>query len=162
MARYVPGVASAGTSPASFAPRAFRALNAWRFCAAFGVFASHLLFLRKDLALGPWYQSVLEAGTTGVTLFFVLSGFVLTHAYGERLARLDRAAAGRYMRARFARIWPLHALTTGVAVWLGGAALLKAHGWDLALSLAMVHAWLPLPGGVGVYNPISCLPPFIV
>ncbi len=44
-----------------------------------------------------------------VDLFFALSGFVLAHAYGSRL-RDGGISPGFFMRARFARLYPLYAL----------------------------------------------------
>lgn len=44
----------------------------------------------------------------GVGLFFVLSGFIMVYVYPE----LPTAAARRkFLRARFARVWPLHVVT---------------------------------------------------
>lgn len=52
-----------------------------------------------------------------VDYFFVLSGFVIAHSYGERLR--DRGVAvGRFMALRMGRIYPLH-----IAVLLGIIAL---------------------------------------
>jgi len=41
-----------------------------------------------------------------VDMFFALSGFVLCHAYGSRLNH--RADGLRFLKVRFARLWPLH------------------------------------------------------
>jgi peptidoglycan/LPS O-acetylase OafA/YrhL len=41
-----------------------------------------------------------------VDMFFVLSGFVLCHAYGQRLR--DGKEGIRFVVMRFARLWPLH------------------------------------------------------
>jgi peptidoglycan/LPS O-acetylase OafA/YrhL len=46
-----------------------------------------------------------------VDLFFLLSGFVMAHVYGSRLASNWRAAWSAFAVARFARIYPLFALT---------------------------------------------------
>lgn len=65
-----------------------------------------------------------------VDFFFMLSGFVLAHAYGDRLAE------GRlwdYLRARVVRLFPLIILGT-----LLGAAPYFANGRDPALLLRLV------------------------
>ena len=49
---------------------------------------------------------ILEHGSLGVDLFFVLSGFVLSHAHGAM--KLDFASYRTFLRDRFARIFPLH------------------------------------------------------
>jgi peptidoglycan/LPS O-acetylase OafA/YrhL len=56
-----------------------------------------------------------------VDFFFILSGFIMV--YGSGFAdRVSAAAFGRYMTARFARIYPLHLLTllwvVGVYIWV--------------------------------------------
>lgn len=83
----------------------------------------------------------------GITFFFVLSGFVMCHAYGTAPARIP---AGSFYLARFARIWPLHGAMA--VAWLmfdirspfwtnplhaSGAAV-------IGLNLLLVHAWIPV------------------
>jgi len=41
-----------------------------------------------------------------VDLFFVLSGFVITHAYSDRID--DGRSFARFVVRRFGRVWPLH------------------------------------------------------
>jgi peptidoglycan/LPS O-acetylase OafA/YrhL len=48
-----------------------------------------------------------QQGAAGVTVFFVLSGFVLTYNYFDRFSRGTRGMAS-YLRARVARIYPMH------------------------------------------------------
>jgi peptidoglycan/LPS O-acetylase OafA/YrhL len=57
-----------------------------------------------------------------VDLFFLMSGFVMAHVYGHSLVQDARRATPAFLQARFARIYPLHALTllavAGiVAIW---------------------------------------------
>src|ERR1700676_1256947 len=47
-----------------------------------------------------------------VDLFFMLSGFVMAHVYGRLLASSWRVHALLFARARFARLYPLFAVTT--------------------------------------------------
>ena len=59
----------------------------------------------------PIYHSLKDIGAFGnlqfcVDLFFALSGFVLCHAYGQRLS--NGKDGFRFMVMRFARLWPLH------------------------------------------------------
>ena len=49
-----------------------------------------------------------------VDIFFVMSGFVLLHAYGHRLGSPREAA--RFVLVRFGRLWPLHAATLALLV----------------------------------------------
>ena len=76
--------------------------TALRFFAAFWVLGFHAL--PRDASDGAW-AAFWNRGWLGVTCFFVLSGFILTHTYGARGAALDRRA---FRAARFARISPLY------------------------------------------------------
>jgi peptidoglycan/LPS O-acetylase OafA/YrhL len=83
------------------------ALTGIRILAALAVYASHL---------GPphnsptWLKDLFESGYMGVTIFFTLSGFVLTINYFERLSHPSGKALWGYLVARFARIYPLYIL----------------------------------------------------
>ena len=57
-----------------------------------------------------------------VDYFFVLSGFVIAHAYANRLQ--SGRDAGRFMVRRFGRIWPLHLLILAAFIGLELARLI--------------------------------------
>ena len=80
----------------------YPALTGLRFLAAFYVFAFHI-HIRYPLNLPEFFTNLLKFGAVGVTLFFVLSGFVLTVSYGQK-TELDYHF---YVR-RFARIYPVY------------------------------------------------------
>ena len=62
----------------------------------------------------PVVPAVVDAGFVAVGMFFVLSGFILTHVYdGRDLA--DPAARRGFWWARFARIYPVYFLSLVVA-----------------------------------------------
>jgi peptidoglycan/LPS O-acetylase OafA/YrhL len=52
---------------------------------------------------------ILRHGDLGVDVFFILSGYVLTYVYAGKLA--NSAAYFGFIRARLARIYPLHLVT---------------------------------------------------
>ena len=88
----------------------FRSLDGLRgLCALFvALFHFHVL--------GPIYDfPIVRHAYLFVDLFFVLSGFVVTHAYGQNTN--GRPLALAYLLRRFARLWPLHIVTLG-AVFL--------------------------------------------
>jgi peptidoglycan/LPS O-acetylase OafA/YrhL len=69
------------------------------------------------------YTNFFRGGYLFVDLFFILSGFIMTHVYLESfLMGVTKANYWTYLRARFARIYPLHLFTLGVLV---GLELLK-------------------------------------
>jgi len=102
----------------------------------------------------PWVVDVdsttqlFAMGRFGVDLFFILSGFVLTHVYVT--AREEgRFQFGRFLIARIARIYPLH---LAMLAFLGVVAISATRLGvpfepdrfplaDLPAHLLMVHAW---------------------
>lgn len=88
--------------------RPLPALTGLRFVAAAAVVAFHTT--QPHIAGAPRIVRDLVAnGFVGVSLFFVLSGFILVHVYaGEgRAPAIDRLA---FWRARFARVYPAYAV----------------------------------------------------
>ena len=60
-----------------------------------------------------------KEGFVGVSFFFVLSGFIITYNYQEKL--LTKTTTKRtFWVARIARIYPLHLLTLLIAACIGG------------------------------------------
>ncbi|MDO9709516.1 acyltransferase family protein [Paracraurococcus lichenis] len=91
-------------------PQYLPALDGLRGLAAMWVFVFHVIHNGSD----DW-----TPGYLGVDLFFILSGFVLSHVYSGRLE--NAGDYGRFLLARLARIYPLHLATllaTGVVVAL--------------------------------------------
>jgi peptidoglycan/LPS O-acetylase OafA/YrhL len=93
-------------------------LTGLRAAAAGAVVLFHFARGRLPDVLAP-VDALFAGGYTAVSLFFVLSGFVLAWSYrGERFD--DRASLTRFFRARFARVYPLYA----VSLALGFVALM--------------------------------------
>jgi len=85
------------------ATRHFRTLDALRGLSALAVVFYHL----PVGGLAP-------RGYLAVDLFFLMSGFVVAHAYEERLRSVW--GVGRFLLARLKRLWPLYALGIGLGV----------------------------------------------
>jgi peptidoglycan/LPS O-acetylase OafA/YrhL len=83
-----------------------RPLTAFRFIAALLVFLSHYGGLRYGRADQPW-QSIIIEGHAGVTIFFVLSGFLITLRYFPAIAERQFSLYDYFVR-RAARIVPLY------------------------------------------------------
>ncbi len=130
------------------------ALTGLRLLAAAAVAFAHLPHLHVDPALAPTVRRAMAEGFAGVPFFFVLSGFVLTYGYHDRLARPTRAALAGYYAARVARIWPVHLLALGLAALLPVAPVPGRPGPALANAL-LVHAWVPDLGYIQSYNSVS-------
>jgi len=56
----------------------------------------------------------------GVDAFFILSGFVLTHAYRQALED-GQLNYRRFLAARFARVYPAHIAVLGFVLVMVGA-----------------------------------------
>lgn len=124
-------------------------LTGLRFVAALWVLAHHLSFMPLG-AYERWLapiRPILAAGPLGVDLFFVLSGMLLARTYLERWhGAPDAAAAGRYLWARLARVWPLYAVVVvGFGVWCGARAAWGRDGvvaWQSVQPSLAPSSWL--------------------
>jgi len=92
----------------------------------------------------------------GVTFFFVLSGFILSHVYSEKGIR---GGLSRFYVARFARLWPAHAFCTLMllACIPYQRELLESASnvYTLILNLLMLHAAVPIPDVYFSFNAVS-------
>lgn len=87
------------------------------------------------VAIFHFDNDMVPAGYLAVDFFFVLSGFVLDHAYRARFAA--GLGAGEFMARRFIRLWPMH--VCGLVLCFGWLAQLVARdatdiGWGTLLS----------------------------
>jgi peptidoglycan/LPS O-acetylase OafA/YrhL len=89
-----------------------------------GLFA--LLVAVHNVNFGPWIPQLAFVAHSSlfVDFFFVLSGFVISHAYGERLRNFSDAAA--FIVRRFGRLWPLQVVTLFCLVLLYFAKFVAA------------------------------------
>src|SRR5690554_5743831 len=78
-------------------------LTSVRFFAALYVLVVHF---GMHMFEGTPLEGFATLGSTGVSMFFVLSGFILTYTYAGRSSK-----PGRFWWARFARIWPVYVLS---------------------------------------------------
>ena len=70
----------------------------------------------------------------GVTFFFILSGFILTHNYLHKPIPF-----GHFIQNRWARLWPAHML------WLAALLLLVPSGWWNYDGHGLLNQWVILP-----------------
>lgn len=100
----------------------FRVLDSWRGIAALLVAIFHLNVFSAIYSLDFVRNAYLF-----VDFFFVLSGFVITHSYADRLGALE--GLGTFAIRRLGRLWPLHAVVLLAFVAVESAkAVLAARG----------------------------------
>ncbi len=119
-------------------------LTALRFFAAAWV-VLFAFWPRLDVGFTP---TLVSKGYLGVEVFFILSGFILSHVY---LPQLEAGAFhyGKFLWARLARIYPLHLVCLAAIGALGVAAVAAGRVIDpnilnlpsLGPNLLLVHAW---------------------
>ncbi|MGD9619379.1 MAG: acyltransferase family protein [Mycolicibacterium sp.] len=99
-----------------------RALTGLRIVAALWVVLFHFRPLLADAApsVSSALAPVLNAGAQGVDLFFILSGFVLTWKYLDRMGeRWSTKATLHFLWLRLARVWPVYLVTMHLAgAWI--------------------------------------------
>lgn len=96
-------------------------LNGLRALAAITVLISHIF----DSTFGNWGLKKLELPlfTDGVTLFFVISGFLITYLLLQELNKTETINIPKFYLRRILRIWPIYYLyiliVIGVLFWFG-------------------------------------------
>ncbi len=89
------------------------ALTGVRALAAYMVFFHH--YPITSVLVGELGFCMLAEGHVGVSIFFVLSGFVIAYNYSDQFSKSYRGYL-RFLQNRFARIYPVYLLTTVVAL----------------------------------------------
>lgn len=125
-------------------PADLKPITALRFGAALWV----AVYAFWENLAGAGQSGLVSKGYLGVELFFVLSGFILSHVYLAQAGE-KRFSYGRFLWARVARVYPLHIATLLAVGLLAGAAIVAGMSVDgnvlswssLPANLLMVHAW---------------------
>jgi peptidoglycan/LPS O-acetylase OafA/YrhL len=133
-------------------PSTLPSLTGLRWSAALLVFLYHVSVVQyfggKSASLVNW---AFDAGNTGVSFFFVLSGFVLAWSTPQT------SRATQFWRKRFARIYPLHLTTALLALLLAFtlAPGTKPDFAQLATNLSLTQSWIPNVSFYQSMNPVS-------
>lgn len=131
-----------------------------RFFAALGVVGYHFYCPPCEPNAPGFLGNLLRAGFTTVSLFFVLSGFILAYNYLDEQGRFIGTARDFY-RARFARIYPIYLLALALDLPLFVRLLSQAEpaapptevARICAATLTLTQAWLE--GGRPVWNTMA-------
>lgn len=115
------------------------ALTALRFVAALWVLLFHVV---GHPPTNPVYR-LISRGYVGVSLFFVLSGFILTYRYLDVDAQQLRGTVRAFVWARVARIYPVYLLALVIALPSYLWSVPASDRLALVLTPALVQAWVP-------------------
>ena len=149
------------------------ALTGLRFYAAFFVLIAHgcaTILVDHETPYGIIYW-VRQASGFGMTLFFVLSGFVIHYNYAHLVTAAGAKGVGAYLWARFTRLYPLFLLMMLVYVlvssrhldyWTGHPERLNSIWQALPYFLLSIQSWFymvidgnPLLDAIGGASPIT-------
>ena len=134
------------------------ALTGLRFVAAFSVLIAHgvsTILATHETPLGAVYW-LRQASGFGMTLFFVLSGFVIHYNYASLITGGRPGGVAVYLWARFARLYPLFLLmllvnvlvsSRHLAVWAGHPESFDSILQALPYFLISVQSWVYVPIG---------------
>jgi len=127
-------------------PRDIKALTGVRFFAALWVVLFHFRDELVLISIGKPFKWLLNLGYLAVPMFFMLSGFILSHKYFARYSLKDHAA---FIYRRFARLWPVHvasllALMVYIGIIVAHSGHIESSNYSLQilpLEVAMVRSW---------------------
>lgn len=132
------------------------ALTSIRFLAALWVALFHMMAMKAFALPTAALRQVASIGYSGVSFFFVLSGFILVYTYAGRETR-----PGVFWRARFARVYPalLFSLLVTAPGFFYVCLQMRAHnpqvvvpewtwcashlGLTTVLCLTLLQSWIP-------------------
>jgi peptidoglycan/LPS O-acetylase OafA/YrhL len=129
----------AGIPRSHFSMKQLLPLTGLRGVAACLVLLSHAIDISFHYDIRHFGPYIRPLAQFGMSLFFVLSGFVIQYNYAESFRRLPlRAAARRFYVARFARLYPLYAVSilislpmipTPFSAWINLSYLTLTQSW---------------------------------
>ena len=127
-------------------------LTSLRFFAAFAIVLAHAKLYTEWSWLPPDRIPLRQ----GVSFFFVLSGFILTHVYSSRR---DIGYWG-FVRLRIARLWPVHLATLLLVVLFVHPASFAGDGLfdrrlTLLANLSMTQSMFPFISYLFSWNSVS-------
>ncbi|MBK8175088.1 MAG: acyltransferase [Rhodospirillales bacterium] len=99
----------------SIQPNRFIALDGWR-----GIIACIIALCHLNVYSHIYGATILQHAYIFVDFFFVLSGFVITYSYIDRITNAPQLAT--FIGKRFSRIWPLHIIMLAAFI---GCEILK-------------------------------------
>jgi peptidoglycan/LPS O-acetylase OafA/YrhL len=131
--------------PNSFDRVPLRSLTGLRFVAAFHVLIFHCTAW-ESWRVPLFVRGIAGSGYVAVSLFFILSGFILTYAHAGRGARIvDRK---QYYASRFARVYPAYAFALVIVAPFFAVHTIRTQGVvefsrEALAVVTLMQAWAP-------------------
>ena len=94
-------------------------------------------------------------GALGVSVFFVISGFLYSYNYSNRFQNLNSGVLLNFYRSKFARLYPVHILTFFISIPLLGLTKVPTDILDIFTNLLMMQSWFPRGIHVFSFNSVS-------
>jgi peptidoglycan/LPS O-acetylase OafA/YrhL len=129
-------------------------LTGVRGVAAFWVALFHARgMVFSDLALPQMMENLVLKGWIAVDLFFVLSGFIMSHVHQTDFSRLTALPVWRFLKLRLVRIYPAHLVAAllwlpaiGLGVWLAPGSLSEGVSSNFNLrtflfAIGLMNGW---------------------
>lgn len=88
--------------------------------------------------------------SNGVSLFFILSGFILTYVYPQ----LNNKEILPFIKARFARVWPAHIASLLLLFILvpSYTNVIKDNFYIFFITVGMINSWVPILHNYSTFN----------
>ena len=138
-------------------PAAINSLTSLRFIAALLVFIWHAPL---PFEFNP---HSLELGYVGVGFFYILSGFILTYVYYQKVVSRKKGSIKKFYISRIAKIYPVHLLTFLASIPLVILTAQTIFGDHLKFkllvtaffNLTLMQAWIPKTNVNFSYNAVA-------
>jgi peptidoglycan/LPS O-acetylase OafA/YrhL len=109
-----------------------------RFLAAFAIVLHHYSLSIEPYNINP-FKTIVAQANIGVSYFFILSGFVMVVAYGQK----NNLNKPLFFKNRLARIYPLYILATILMILFFVLAKIGVDATVVILNIFMLQAWIP-------------------
>ncbi len=134
-------------------------LTGIRGIASLWVMLHHLIIQYPIKGSSPiWLQLIAEKGWLGVDIFFILSGTILSYVHQNDFHQeITLAKWKQFMISRFARIYPVHLLTTVtlIPIFLTATYFLHYQSPTNNFTLAKLLYSLSLTNGLGIPDSVG-------
>lgn len=121
-----------------------KTINSFRFILILMIVMSHSLL--------PISQGMKDyLGEFPVAMFFIISGFVLSLSYGERLVK-EEVSNKRFFLTRISKLYPLHLFVLAIIIPLDYRLGLLGPWYQTLAHALLLQCWMPTHQFVGVLN----------